>query len=162
MFLVVVVAIAVLVALRSTPASGTVKTGDPAPEIVGTTLDGQTVSLSSLKGHPVIVNFWASWCVPCRDEFPLLRDELAKHQADGLQIVGVIFKDTADPARGFATSFGVSWPSILDPGGKIAAAYRVVAPPQSYFIDKNGVLRSIQIGEMLAEDFDRQYAAINQ
>ncbi len=118
--------------------------------------------MSSLRGRPVIVNFWASWCVPCRDEFPLLRDELAKHNPDGLQIIGVIFKDSADPARSFATSFGIGWPSVLDPDGKIAAAYRVVAPPQSYFIDRKGVLRSIQIGQMLAEDFDRQYAAITQ
>ena len=93
---------------------------------------------------------------------PLLRDELAKHSADGLAIVGVIFKDRADAARGFAQSFGATWPSALDPDAAIAKAYRVVAPPQSYFIDRKGILRSIQIGEILQSDFDAQYPAIAQ
>ena len=91
---------------------------------------------------------------------PLLRDELAAHAADGLAIVGVIFKDTADPARQFAQSFGVTWPSALDPDGSIAKTFRVVAPPQSYFIDRQGILRSLQIGEILQSDFDSQYPAI--
>ena len=140
--------------------SSVVRVGEPAPDISAVGLDGQPVKLSALRGRPVIVNFWASWCVPCRQEMPLLRDELANHQADGLAIVGVIFKDQADPAREFATSFGATWPSALDPDGSIAKAYRVVAPPQSYFIDRNGILRSMQIGEIQQSDFDGQYPAI--
>ena len=153
---------ALLFAACGTSGGRTAKVGDPAPEITAIGLDGQAVSLSALRGRPVIVNFWASWCVPCREEFPLFRDELAAHSADGLEILGVIFKDSADPALNFATSFGIGWPHVLDPDGRIASAYRVVAPPQTYFIDRKGVLRSIQIGQLLAEDFDRQYAAIKQ
>jgi cytochrome c biogenesis protein CcmG/thiol:disulfide interchange protein DsbE len=134
--------------------------GEIAPDIAATDLDGHPIHLTDLRGRPVIVNFWASWCVPCRQEMPLLRDELARHTADGLAIVGVIYKDTADPARDFAKSFGATWPSALDPDGSIAKAYRVVAPPQSYFIDRAGVLRSIQIGEVQQTDFDAQYPAI--
>ena len=136
------------------------KVGDPAPDISAVGIDGRPVRLADLRGRPVIVNFWASWCVPCREETPLLRDELAKHAPDGLAIVGVIFRDTSDAARAFADSFGATWPSATDPDGSIARAYRVVAPPQSYFIDRQGVLRSIQIGEILATDFDAQYPAI--
>jgi cytochrome c biogenesis protein CcmG/thiol:disulfide interchange protein DsbE len=131
-----------------------------APDISAVGIDGKPVRLAELRGRPVIVNFWASWCVPCRQEMPLLRDELANHASDGLAIVGVIFKDSTDPAREFAESFGATWPSATDPDGAIARAYRVVAPPQSYFIDRAGVLRSIQIGEILQSDFDRQYPAI--
>ena len=145
-----------------TIGSGTARVGDAAPDITATDLDGRPVALSSLRGRPVIVNFWASWCVPCRQEMPLLRDELAKHAPEGLAIVGVLFRDEADPAREFARSFSVTWPSALDPDGSIARAYRVVAPPQSYFIDRTGILRSIQIGEVLQSDFDRQYPAIAQ
>ncbi len=134
--------------------------GDPVPDIVATSLDGQPIRLSDLRGRPVLVNFWASWCGPCRDEMPLLRDEVAKHASEGFAIVGVVYKDTADPAREFARSFGTTWPSALDPDGSIAKAYRMVAPPQSYFIDRAGVLRSIQIGELQQSDFDNQYAAI--
>ena len=142
--------------------SGTAKVGEPAPDITGVGLDGRPVRLADLKGRPVIVNFWASWCVPCRQEMPLLRDELSAHEADGLQVVGVLFKDRADPARAFADTLGVDWPSATDPDGAIARAYRVVAPPQSYFIDRKGILRSIQIGEVLKSDFDAQYPAIAQ
>ncbi|HVA86789.1 MAG TPA: TlpA disulfide reductase family protein [Candidatus Saccharimonadales bacterium] len=143
-------------------SSGTAKVGDPAPEISGTTLDGQPLTLSSLRGRPVVVNFWASWCVPCRAEFPVLKDELAKHAADGLEIIGVVYKDSAGPARQFVTSFGATWPSVIDPTGSIATAYRVVAPPQSYFIDRQGILRSIQIGQIETQDFDQQYPAISK
>lgn len=134
--------------------------GQPAPELAGVALDGTTVSLASLRGRPVIVNFWASWCVPCRAEFPLLRSELETHAADGLQILGITFKDQPDAASAFLAASGATWPTVVDADGRMAAAYRVVAPPQSYFIDRQGVIRSMQIGEMLTEDFDRQYPDI--
>lgn len=136
--------------------------GDPAPPIVGTTLDGGPFDLTSLRGRPVIVNFWASWCGPCRDELPLFRAKLAEHEAEGLAIVGVMYRDEADLAQAFATGFGVTWPTVVDPSGTLASAYRVVAPPQTYFIDRAGVVRSIQIGEVRAADFERQFAAISK
>lgn len=109
----------------------------------------------------MIVNFWASWCTPCRDEFPLFRDRLATlGPTDGLAIIGVMYQDQASLASQFLTEFGATWPTVSDPDGKLAAAYRVVAPPQTYFIDKEGVLRGMQIGEVLASDFDTQYAKI--
>ena len=80
--------------------------------------------------------------------------------ADGLQMVGVLYKDQPDLARAFLDDFDASWPSVDDPDGAIAGAYRVVAPPQTYFIDKDGILRGIQIGEVRPEDFDTQYAKI--
>ncbi len=106
------------------------------------------------------MNFWASWCVPCRSEFPVLRDAVSTHATDGLVLLGVSFKDDPTSARGFIASYGARWPTVPDADGSLARAYRVVAPPQTYFIDATGVLRGIQIGEMRAEDFARQYAAI--
>jgi cytochrome c biogenesis protein CcmG/thiol:disulfide interchange protein DsbE len=99
--------------------------------------------------------------VPCREEFPLFKDRLATLGArDGLQVVGVLYKDQPELAKAFLSDFGATWPSLTDPDGSIAAAYRVVAPPQTYFIDKDGVLRGIQIGEVRPEDFDTQYEKI--
>jgi cytochrome c biogenesis protein CcmG, thiol:disulfide interchange protein DsbE len=127
----------------------------------GTTVDGTTLDLSAYRGKPLVLNFWASWCTPCREEFPLFKERLATlGPTDGLQLVGVLYKDQPELAQAFLADFGASWPSLTDPDGSIAAAYRVVAPPQTYFIDKDGVLRGIQIGQVLPEDFDTQYAKI--
>jgi cytochrome c biogenesis protein CcmG/thiol:disulfide interchange protein DsbE len=142
-----------------TSTSG-IKVGQPVPNIVGTTLDGAPFDLSTLRGRPIIVNFWGPSCVPCRDEFPLFKQALSKHAADGIAIVGVLFQDPPDPARDFVAELGATWPTVLDPDKAVAGAYRVVARPQTYFVDRDGILRSIQIGEVTDADFERQYAAI--
>jgi cytochrome c biogenesis protein CcmG, thiol:disulfide interchange protein DsbE len=137
------------------------RVGEPAPPIMGATLEGKAFDLAAYRGTPLVVNFWASWCTPCREELPMFKEKLeALGPTDGLQMVGVLYKDQPDLARAFLDDFGASWPSIDDPDGAIAGAYRVVAPPQTYFIDKDGILRGIQIGEVRPEDFDTQYAKI--
>lgn len=137
-----------------------VAAGEIAPDITGTTLDGTPFRLADLRGHPVIVNFWGPSCVPCRSEFPLFKAKLAEHAADGLQVVGVLMFDTPTEARGFVAQFGATWPTVVDPDGHLRTAYQAVARPQTYFIDRDGVLRTIQIGEVVNAEFERQYATI--
>lgn len=134
--------------------------GALAPAIVGTTLDGAPFDLASLAGKPVIINFWGPSCVPCRDEFPLFQAKLVEHAADGLAIVGILTDDPPQAARDFVTAYHATWPTVVDPDKSIKAAYRVAARPQTYFVDRSGVLRSIQIGELTDTDFERQYAKI--
>jgi cytochrome c biogenesis protein CcmG/thiol:disulfide interchange protein DsbE len=134
--------------------------GQPVPNINGTTLDGQAFDLTSLRGKPVIINFWGPSCVPCRDEFPLFLQELGQHADDGLAIVGVLMYDSPGPARDFIAQYAATWPTVDDPNGAIRTSYRVAARPQSYFIDRDGVLRSIQVGQLTDCEFDRQYALI--
>jgi cytochrome c biogenesis protein CcmG, thiol:disulfide interchange protein DsbE len=134
--------------------------GEPAPAIVGTTLDGAPFDLATLRGRPVIVNFWGPSCVPCRDEFPQFLTKLKQHGADGLAIVGVLTDDPEAPARDFIAQYGATWPTVIDPDKALKTAYRVAARPQTYFIDGQGVLRSIQIGQADEADFERQYAKI--
>jgi cytochrome c biogenesis protein CcmG, thiol:disulfide interchange protein DsbE len=134
--------------------------GQAAPPLVGTTIAGAPFDLAALHGKPVIVNFWASWCVPCQAEFPLFEAAQASHAADGLTLVGVIYQDTPSAAQAFAAGHGANWPDVIDPCATIARAYTVVAPPQTYFIDPQGVLRSRQIGQITQADLDRQLAAI--
>jgi cytochrome c biogenesis protein CcmG/thiol:disulfide interchange protein DsbE len=137
------------------------RTGQPAPAIVGTSLDGTAIDLAAYRGHPVIVNFWASWCTPCRDEFPLFQERLDQlGPSDGLVMLGVLYKDEPELARKFVEDVGATWPTVTDKDETHAAAYRVVAPPQTYFIDQDGIVRGIQIGEVRPEDFDTQYAKI--
>jgi cytochrome c biogenesis protein CcmG/thiol:disulfide interchange protein DsbE len=135
--------------------------GRPAPEFAGTTLDGAPLRLADLRGRPVIVNFWGPTCIPCRDEFPLFKSKLTEHAADGLVVLGVLMADPPDLARTFIADEGATWDTVEDPDGAIKQAYRVAARPQTYFIDRDGVLRSIQIGEVRAADFERQYGLIS-
>jgi cytochrome c biogenesis protein CcmG/thiol:disulfide interchange protein DsbE len=134
--------------------------GSPAPPVAGTTLDGATFDLAALAGKPVIINFWGPSCVPCREEFPLLESKLQQHASDGLTIVGVLTDDPVEPARDFVAQYGATWATVVDPDKTIKAAYRVAARPQTYFVDRSGVIRSIQVGELTDADFERQYARI--
>ena len=128
--------------------------------MAGTTLDGEPLDLEQFRGRPVVVNFWGPSCVPCRDEFPLLLSKLEQHAEDGLAIVGVLTDDPAEPARAFVEEMGATWPTVIDEGQAIKQSYSVFARPYSFFIDRDGVLRSVQIGEMLDDAFERQYALI--
>jgi cytochrome c biogenesis protein CcmG, thiol:disulfide interchange protein DsbE len=141
-------------------ANGRAVVGQPVPAVTGTTLDGQPFDLASLAGRPVLINFWGPSCVPCRDEFPLMKAKLAEHGGDALAIVGVLTDDPVEPARSFVTQYGATWPTVVDPDKAFKTAYRVAGRPQTYFVDRNGVLRSIQIGQMQDADFERQYAQI--
>jgi cytochrome c biogenesis protein CcmG/thiol:disulfide interchange protein DsbE len=151
--------IAIVAATR--PNAPTVVKGSPVPNVIGTTLDGQPFDLTSLRGRPVVINFWASWCIPCRSEFPLLAAMSTKHAADGLTIVGILSGDNPQAARTFAAGFHATWPTVLDADGSLKARYLVPALPQTYFVDRAGILRSIQIGEVREADFERQYGLIS-
>jgi cytochrome c biogenesis protein CcmG/thiol:disulfide interchange protein DsbE len=156
----IVIVVLVQAVKPATSGAGPIQKGSPAPEIAGTTLDGTPFRLEQLRGHPVVVNFWGPSCVPCRTEFPLLKAKLEQHAADGLVVVGVLTDDPVDLARQFVADEGATWATIEDPNQAIKSAYRVIARPQSYFIDRDGVLRSIQIGEVGDADFERQYDLI--
>ena len=137
-----------------------VEVGQPAPVLRGTTLDGEALDLASLRGRPVIVNFWGPSCIPCRDEFPLFIDRLAVHGGDGLAIVGVLMFDAPAPARDFIAAYGATWPTVDDPTGAIRAAWRAVARPQTYFIDRDGTIRALRVGPVTETEFERLYARI--
>jgi cytochrome c biogenesis protein CcmG/thiol:disulfide interchange protein DsbE len=137
-----------------------VRVGDPAPAFSLADLDGNPVRLADLRGRPVIVNFWASWCGPCVEEFPLLTSAAAAHEGDGLAIVGIVFQDRSEAARAFLARMGASWPAAMDPGDAIANRFGIVGPPDTFFIDRNGVVVGRQIGQLSAADLDRGLAQI--
>jgi cytochrome c biogenesis protein CcmG, thiol:disulfide interchange protein DsbE len=146
--------------LLAAPAAPVVRIGDPAPAFVLADLDGRPVQLADLRGRPVIVNFWASWCGPCVDEFPLLASAAAAHRSDGLAIVGVVFRDRSEAAREFMARMGAAWPAAMDPGEAVATRYGIVLPPDTFFIDRNGVVVGRQIGQLSAADLQRGLAQI--
>ncbi len=137
--------------------------GKAAPALAGTTLDGTSFDLAAKKGSPVLVNFWASWCGPCRDEFPLLEGAIARHAAEGLVVVGALYKDDVGPARTFVNDEAATWPTVVDPSRSIGQAWKVLAPPQTFFVDRDGVIRDVQVGQIRdAAELDRLLASILQ
>jgi cytochrome c biogenesis protein CcmG/thiol:disulfide interchange protein DsbE len=134
--------------------------GTPAPRLRLAALDGGTVDLAGLRGRPVVVNFWASWCPPCARELPLLRRALAAHRGERLAVVGVLVNDDPAAARAFFRRAGGSWPVGVDGGGRAVAAWGAVGLPQSFFVRPDGTLASRQLGELTAAALDRQLALI--
>jgi len=137
--------------------------GKPAPALAGTTLDGAAFDLASQKGSPVLVSFWASWCAPCREEFPLLEAAAKRHAGAGLVVVGALYKDDPEPARAFAAEQGATWPTVTDPERSIGAAWKVLGPPQTFLVDREGIIRAVQVGQVRdAAELDRLIAEILQ
>jgi cytochrome c biogenesis protein CcmG, thiol:disulfide interchange protein DsbE len=141
-------------------SSSPIAVGGPVPNVSGTTLGGASFDLAALRGKAVVLNFWGPSCIPCRTEFPLLAAKAAAHAADGLVIVGVLTDDPVEPARDFVAQYRATWDTVIDPGGAIKATYRVLGRPQTYFIDRSGILRSIAVGELTDADFESRFAAI--
>ena len=123
-------------------------------------LDGQRLSLASLRGSPVVLNFWASWCVPCREEAPLLTGLAASGAPTGLRVIGVIYQDSAQNARAFMRTYGQTYPALVDPEGRTAIDYGVLGIPETFFIDASGVIRAHQVGALVSGDLPAQLASI--
>ena len=127
-----------LLVTRGGPTGGSIGATAPAFELAD--LDGNPVRLADLRGRPVIVNFWASWCIPCVEEFPLLQDAETEHAADGLVLVGIVYRDNAEAARSFMERMGADWPTLMDPGEKVAEEFGIFGPPETFFIDPQGTV----------------------
>ena len=95
------------------------------------------LSSEDLKGSPVVINFFASWCIPCREEAPLLEEAWKKHRADGVRFLGVSIRDAASDARDFANEFGITYPIVHDPQEVFAGPIGVLGLPETYFIDED-------------------------
>jgi cytochrome c biogenesis protein CcmG/thiol:disulfide interchange protein DsbE len=125
-----------------------------APTLNGTTIKGEPFSLSAQRGRYVVVNFFASWCVPCLQEHPELDKFSQRHQGGDVQLVSVLFDDDAASARTFFDRHGGAWPVVDDPGAKAALDFGVRGPPESFVVDRQGyVLRRI-VGTATADGLD--------
>ena len=130
-----------------------------APTFETVDLEGKRVRLVDYRGQPVLLNFWASWCVPCRKEFPLLKEVAGSEVA----VLGVVFRDTDDAAAAFMREQGATWPGLKDEGGRIADAYDVgfrPGLPVTVLIDREGRLVERHVGELRREDLDRLVALV--
>lgn len=141
----------------STAEAQVVQPGKRAPEIDLTTLSGGRIELSKLRGNPVIVSFWGTWCPPCRKEFPELVRVQAKYAARGLYVVAVNGRDqerSTKEVQQFVDAFAVSFPIALDRRGSVRRAYRIRGQPATIFIDGSGVIRKVHTGWIDPEELD--------
>ncbi|HYM90982.1 MAG TPA: redoxin domain-containing protein [bacterium] len=119
----------------------------PAPSVALPAFDGRKVSLEDLRGHPVILNFWASWCVPCREEAPILEAIWGEFRTRGVIVVGVDTQDLETPARRFLTQHGITYLNVRDPDGHVAHLFGTTGVPETFFIGRDGRIRGKFPGE---------------
>jgi thiol-disulfide isomerase/thioredoxin len=130
-----------------------------APEVSGTTLAGSKLSLSSYRGRVVVMNFWGSWCAPCRAEAPTLEVLSEQYQAKGVQFLGVDIRDSPASAQAFVQNLRISYPSLNDPADEIALAFRGTVPPaaipSTLVIDRTGHIAGRVIGQTTYSSLNR-------
>jgi len=126
--------------------------GDIAPNFTLTTLSGETVSLADYRGQAVLINFWATWCGPCRREMPDFNSIYAAEQDRGFVVLAINQEESAEQAQAFAEEFEVSFPILLDESGEVGQLYQVRGLPTSYLIDGNGIIRAFHPGLLAAAD----------
>ena len=135
-------------------ASDKVEIGAPVPGYRTISLDGDTVSLAAHRGKVVLLNVWATWCHPCRDEIPELQAIHVKYQPRGLELIGVsVDSDGSDDAiRSFMTDFRMTYPVWRDPDERVSSQFLVVGVPATFLIDREGVLRWRKTGPIQPND----------
>jgi thiol-disulfide isomerase/thioredoxin len=127
-----------------------VEVGLEAPAYAARDLKGDSVSLALLRGKPVLLNVWATWCLPCKDEIPYLEKLHGEHAAKGLQIVGVSIDARGDEEKiqSFAREFRMSYPIWRDPDERVNTRFLAIGVPSTYLIDRDGVLRWKHLGTL--------------
>ena len=125
---------------RTQPTSG------PAPLFTLKTFNGEVFKLAEQRGKVVVINFWASWCVPCRDEAPILQDVWERYRDRGVVLVGVAYLDVERDALAFIEEFGITYPNGLDMRKAISAKYRIQGVPETFIVDQTGNIVEMHIG----------------
>jgi cytochrome c biogenesis protein CcmG/thiol:disulfide interchange protein DsbE len=127
--------------------------GNVAPDFTLRNIIGEEISLSDFAGKPILINLWATWCIPCKNELPIIGKIAQDYSSSGLVVLGVnvTFQDNLSDIKETIQNFNLSYPILLDESRHVSELYEMRGIPTSYFIDPQGVIRRIQIGEILPE-----------
>ncbi len=155
---VVVAVVAVLVGVELISGSSDSGAGRRAPQLPSSVLVPPAVQIASLRGKPAAINFWASWCAPCRREAPDL--EQLNHSLQGrASVVGVDWTDGLDSARAFIRQHHMTYPNLSDPDGAVGQKYGLVGLPMTFILDSNGMITDVLRGPQTAESVRQALAA---
>lgn len=131
-----------------------------APNFSLTGFDGRSVTLSELRGQVVVINFWASWCPPCREEAAYLEQTWRKYDGQGVVFIGVDYADTEKEALAYIDEFDITYLNGPDIGTRISQTYNIQGVPETFFVDKNGNLRGVHIGPLAPPQLDQKIDAL--
>ncbi len=151
---------AALPALRVPGLSQGPDVGMVVPDVTLPDLQGRPVTLSSYRGRAVLINFWATWCVPCRAEMPEIQSAYHAHEQDGLVVLGVNIQEDMEEVQAFQHELGLTFPLLLDQNGETTQLFRLTGLPTSFFVDRQGIIRDIQVGAMSRATLDSKLAKI--
>ena len=140
--------------LETAPVKGAL-----APDFTLETTNGETISLSDFRGKAVLINFWATWCGPCRTEMPFIQSRFERYAPD-LVVLAVDYDEPKDLVVEFVEELGLTFTVLLDPGGLIQNVYLVRGYPSSFFVDANGVIQAVHIGVMAESQLDEYLAQV--
>src|SRR5919197_6235623 len=130
--------------------------GQLAPDFTLETASGGTIRLSDLRGKVVLLNFWATWCEPCRVEMPEIEGTYRAHQAGGFEVVAVNLQESADEVRPFMKELGLTFPAALDRDGAVSRLYRARALPSSLLVDRQGPVQYVRVGTLTKQGLEEQ------
>ena len=145
LWLIIMTSVLLITGCSTGPGQGP-RVGQPAPDFQFQTADGQSTSLSNLRGKPVLLNFWATECPPCVWEMPWLQEVYEEWSAKGLVLLAINIGESSSRVQEFMQSEGLSLPVVLDEEGDIAQKYNIIGIPSTFFVDKEGVIRAMRIG----------------
>lgn len=144
------------------PVASVIREGSAAPGFTLKTLDGGTVSLSDYLGRPVFINFWASWCGPCRTEMPAIIAAYAAHKDAGLEVLAVNATqlDLLDDVKAFVAEFKMPFAVLLDEDNHVIESYSIPGLPSSVFVDARGIVRGVNVGPMTPDVIEKYLADV--
>lgn len=129
-----------------------------AKDFTLSTIQGdKEISLEDYKGKAVVINFWATWCGPCREEMPLLQEEWEKHKEDNIEFIGIDVMDDKNLASELVEEMGITYTNLHDPNGKVSNQYGVIALPATFFINKDGQVVVKNYGPFLGKEGEKKF-----